>query len=128
MPKAFDLSTATRVAVQRAGKTAKLAFVKNDTAIKEWKVGEALDLSEELVAYHEECRTTINQMVALNGGLPSNKRTRINAAQSALLKQLRELHGEDFDFVGGYYSNPIEFDDDGNATKFEAVWVAQRTA
>jgi hypothetical protein len=132
------MSVATRIAVQRAGKSAKLAFVKNDEAFKNLAVGEALDVTEELVMYHEDCRTIINKMVALNGNMPSKDRTRIVAAQSALLKELRIIHGESFDYVGGYFNNPVEFEMDGDEpkidengnttpTKWEPIYAIQRT-
>lgn len=115
MPQAFDLSAATRIAVQRAGRVAKLAYLRNSDAIREWEVGESLDLTEDAIAYNAECETIINKMVALNGDVPAKDRGKMNAFQSALLKECREVHGENFDLIGGYFLH------DGNA-----LWVATR--
>jgi hypothetical protein len=117
MALSFDMSKATRIAVQRAGKVAKLAFIKNDEAFKSLNVGEALDITEELATYSEDCRSIINKMVALNGDVPSKDRTKITAALSAFRREMKDLHGDKFDYVGGYFNN-----------NGDAIYAIERTA
>jgi hypothetical protein len=128
MAQPFNMSQATRIAVQRAGKVSKLAYVRTDEALKSWNVGEALNLTAEVCSYSDDCQTIINKMVALNGNVPSKDRTKMTAAISALTKELKVMHGDTFALVGGYFNNPTEFNAKDEPIKFTPIWAAERTA
>lgn len=97
----FDFDEAKAVAFQRAGKAAKLAFTQSEDRFKNWPIGKGRDITDVMATYSDECMSIIKK-VTTGVSMPSADRQKCNAAFAAFRKEMRILHGVNFELVGKY--------------------------
>jgi hypothetical protein len=129
MPQAFTTSDKARsIAIQRAegaGRTSALNYLRDDESMRGWKVGDSLDVFEDLCKYSDKVAPLIAKLS--REYVPSKDRAPLRSALGAMQNELRKItRNEKASLVADKEHGPIMLDEsDGKpVTRF----IVKRTA